>query len=361
MTDSTEDLSDALTANYLLASVYIRTWGAEKGDADVARETEAQKGAAQGSTTVKKSLLHANDKELKHARGAYLKLRTYFYDATVPWSINRGQKGDGLIGVGDAMKFMTHFANLKRDAEQAREDFLAVYHARAASARIALGGLHKASDYPSVQEVRDAFGASMTLRPLPAVQDFTRVNVPARLAEGLQQRYALQAQAQVDNAVTDVRDRLSTELARMHERLSKVANGEEKTRLYGTVISNMQDLVGIAKSMAPVSPELGVIAKRIEADLLQHKIEAFKGNAALSRSVAGKADAIHKALTTTTTTTATAFTESGEVGEAREANSSTGTASPEPIGDADEPVAITSAAPEYKEEQLEIPDFEELI
>lgn len=356
MSEVNQDLSDVLTANYLIASIHVRTWSARKTDKDAGDELTASKGAASDAASVIKSLLVGNDKELKDAKSAYNRLRTFFYAATLPWGSADAGRGDGMIGVQDSFKFMAEFARLKAEAEVARDALVAMLDvnrpALIASARQRLGSLYKDTDYPSADEVKGMFGASMTIRPMPATSDFSRAAIPAALVTGLQKRYERQAASQVDNAVVDLRDRLTGALERMHAQLSKVVNGESP-RLFKSLLTNLEQMTGLAESLAPVSPELGALASKIKSELLAHEIDAFKDNVTLSRSVASKASTII-----------------AELGLPMSAREPTMTAHPDPAASeaADEMMAaageilrIVDTKQDMDLDQIELPDIEDLL
>jgi len=292
MSETEEKLSDVLSANYMLASLTIRAWSAKVTDKGATSELLASKGATSNAATVIKSLLAGNDKELKDCIAAYSRIRTWFYANSLPWTTADGQqRGDRLVGTTQAMKFLRDFANLKTEAEKSRAHFLAAYQAATANASGSLGSLYNVTEYPTVQEITYRFGAVLDIVPMPAVNDFDRISIPGAMAQGLKNKYESRAARQVEVAMTDVQVRLLEELERMALQLGKVATGE-KARLFKSLVGNMRTIADLAKSMAPVAPELGSLAKRVEEELLVHEVSAYRDNAALSRVVAGKASAI---------------------------------------------------------------------
>jgi hypothetical protein len=356
-----QDLSDALTSNYLLVSVGVGMWSAKRTDKEAGEELTQSKGANAQSATVIKKLMADNDREFNDTRAAYTKLRTFFYARTIPWA---GSKSDGLIGVGDAMAFMAEFATMKTEAEKARDVLVHVFEqqrpALMAALQTQLGGLFNPADYPTADAMKHMWSASLQIRPLPAVSDFSRVNVPAALVKGLQGLYQRQATSAVDSAVADVRERLVKALERMVTQLSKVAQSE-KTRLYETMLSSLDVLCRLAESLAPVDATLDTLAKRIRTELLQFEIEQFKGNASLSRSVAEKAAAIAEEITGTQTL---AY-DSPAVPPARQHRAQVDKQPIATVDTAAHPSARDSGAQMGKEEQeefeLELPDIEDLL
>jgi hypothetical protein len=290
-------LSDVLASNFLLVDLNLRTWGAAKTDAVASDDLTHGHGASKGSAVVVKKLLSGNDKELKELQASYNKIRTWFYDNTLPWTSNTegNRRGKRLMGSKESMTLLGDFAKLKREAEIALKVFTQVYPQLCQNAAAALGTLFNLDDYPTPAKVMTMFGAFLAVSPVPAQTDFTRVSLPAAITTGLQTLYERQAKQQVTNALGDFKERLGDELLRLHGQLSKVAAGE-KTRLYKTLLSNLQGLVRLGHSLAPIDAGLTELAKRIQDELLQHEVEEFKENVHLSRTIAERAEALRNDL-----------------------------------------------------------------
>jgi len=139
-----------------------------------------------------------------------------------------------------------------------------------------LGALADSTDYPSAAQLPSMFSVSVDLKPIPAISDYKRLSVPAELQEALGERHQVAAQVQVQNAMNDLRDRFIEELTRIDRQMSKVANGE-KTRLYDSLVTNMQLLVDMAGSMNLTgNPKLQELVARIEQKILAKPVQAYK-------------------------------------------------------------------------------------
>jgi hypothetical protein len=291
----TNELSDVLSSNYMLASLTVRKWSARKKDNEATEELLTIKGATHNAASVIKSLLAGNDRELRDTHAAYDRIRTWFYANSLPWTTQEGQRGDRVVGTQQAMTFLRDFARLKTEAEKARDSFLDVYDLAVANASVSMGGLYNTLNYPNKESVREMFGATLDIMPMPAVTDFDRVTIPGAMAQGLKGKYETRAKKQVECAISDLQTRVIEELGRMASQLGKVAAGE-KARLFKSLTGNMQTLANLARSMGPLSADLVVLADRLEAELLQHEVGAFKDNAALANKVATAAATIRDEL-----------------------------------------------------------------
>ena len=293
--DEKVNVSEALASNFMLAKLHVRIWSGRKTDKNASAELLADKGAVANAAAVVKNLFAGKDGSLKDTHAAYTRIRTWFYEHTVPWTTNNvgAMKGDRLIATVDSINFLGEFSKLKKDAEAVKQEFLNEYDQLVQDVSQGLGQLYDATQYPSKAEVATLFGAEMSLQPLPETTDFNRLtNVPASLVTGLSDLYERNMEAQMNNALSDVQKRLLGELERMDTQLSKVAKGE-KTRLFKSMATNLKHLVGLARSMNFTNnAEITAIADGIEEHLLAYEVDAYKDNASLARQVAERARSI---------------------------------------------------------------------
>lgn len=290
MTDKSE-ISEVLSSNYMLATLTVRSWSGHKKDNEATAELLQSHGATANAASVVKSLLAGNDKELQDTRAAYSRIRTWFYANSLPWTSGDGQRGSRLVGTTQAMTFLRDFANLKNDAEKARDDFLAVYDDAVKNSAATLGSLYDPSQYPTKDQVRYLFGATLDILPLPDVADFDRVSIPGPMATGLKRKYELQAAQHAENALAEMQERLLEQLDRMATQLTKVAKSE-KVRLRKSLMTSLRTVADLARSMAPLAPNMEQVAARIEDELLNHELGDYKNSITLAEKGAEAARSI---------------------------------------------------------------------
>jgi len=284
------NIGEVLANNYMLAKLNVRIWSGRKTDKAASAELLADKGAVANAAAVVKQLLAGNDAKLKETAAAYTRIRSFFYEATVPWTTASvgAMKGDRLISTAESINFLGDFAKLKNEASVILNEFLQEYDSAVQASAVSLGALYDPSQYPHKAEIATLFGAEMSLNPLPEATDFDRLtNIPAKMAEGLKGLYERNMEAQMENALSDVQKRLLAELERMDTQLSKVAKGE-KTRLFKSMVGNLKHLTGMTRSLNFANnPEIDGIADTIEQHLLAYEVDSYKDNAALARASAG--------------------------------------------------------------------------
>jgi hypothetical protein len=275
---SNADLNEALSSNYLLCELQIRSWSGKATDQDATAEVIQNKQAAKDAGAFTKNLMASAGIELKAIQQKGASLRHFVYSKTLPWSASGDgvKRGARLLASSAAMDFLQEFRGYKQEYDEAVKALIAVWDLRVGQAMQNLGQLACATDYPALNDLPKKFAISIDMEPIPAMSDFTRLNVPAPLATALGNRHAAIAQQQVQNAMNEMRDRMMEELQRIDTQMSKHAAGE-KTRLYDSLITNMQGLVQMAKNMNLTNnPKLTELAEKIELRLLAHPVQVYK-------------------------------------------------------------------------------------
>lgn len=293
MHDNTQ-LNDALASNYMLVDISFRAWGGERINQQVSDEVVSAKHATADAGKFRMKLMASADTELKAVKAQIVALRTFVYSRTLPWSLNRegAKKGSRLISTADAMQFLSDTAKMKRGFDEAVLDLQSVWDERVAQALANLGAMADPNIYPPASDVPNMFAVTIELRPMPTVGDFTRLAVPAALAEALGNRLADQTRTQVENAMTDLRDRLTDEIQRMCTQLAKAGQGE-KTKLYESMLTNTSGLCQLARSMNLTGSEkFGALIDKIEQDLLRYPIETLREDKATAAHVATQAQQV---------------------------------------------------------------------
>jgi hypothetical protein len=285
MTDSTQ-LNDALAANYLLVDLDLHSWSGNKTDREASSEIIAAKGATRDSGKFVKFLLAGADAELQAVQRAGTALKTFVKQNTVAF-----QGSYRLLLATKAIAFLADLNALKTEYDAAVLTLESVWDQRVVQAKSNLGGL-AADEYPRADQVRKLYGMNIDVRPVPSESDFSRINLPAELIAALGQRHATQLETQMASVYGDLKVGLLKELQRMAQQLGKAGRGE-KTKLYDTLVTNMQRQVTMLRDMnAAGKPEINALADKIEQELLAQPVEAFRNSQAAAALVAQKAEAI---------------------------------------------------------------------
>jgi molybdopterin converting factor small subunit len=215
-------------------------------------------------------------------------IRDYVYGSTLPWSNNLdgAKRGSRLADARTMMDFLKELNHRVQEHNAAVVVLQSVWDKRIQEALANLGGLGDPSKYPTAAEIPNKFSVAVDVRPVPSMYDFKRVGIPAELADALGQRQAEQDAILAQNALDDLKKRILEELQRMSKQLGKASRGE-KTRLYDSLVTNLQGLVSLARSMnMRNNPELTALADRIEGELLKYPVDVYREDTHRAASVA---------------------------------------------------------------------------
>lgn len=290
MTEQT-DLQGSLQSNYLLIDIQIRSWSGKRTDATASRELLEAKHSTKDGGVFVKNLLASADTELGVIHKQAAALRHFVYSKTLPWTstASGAQRGERLIASAQAMEFLQELKGKKVEHTAAVRALVDVWPERVQQAVTNLGSLGDSMEYPTAEQIPDLFSIHVDMKPIPAMADFERLNIPVSLAKGLGQLHEQAAQASVRNAMNEMRDRMLLELERINAQMTKHANGE-KTRLYDSLIGNMKGLVQMARNMNLTNnPKLAELADRIELKLLAQPLEVYKNDMAKAAVMADDA------------------------------------------------------------------------
>jgi hypothetical protein len=290
MLDTTQ-LNEALSANYLLVDLEVRSWSAKRTDKDATNEVINNHQATKDSGKFVKYLFAGADAELTEVNKRAQVIRQFVYTNTLPWSgnVEGAKRGPRLLPATRSIEFLRELNEVKREYDNAVAALAAVWDQRKATAMAALNTLAKSEDYPDAQSIVGLFGVSVNLLPVPSQSDFSRVNVPSALATALGERHAQAAQVHVEVAMGELKERVLKCIQTMATQLNKAGQGE-KTRLYDSLVTNLQSMTGLMRSMNVTNnTAITALADRIEQELLAQPVEVFRNSKEKAQEVGAKA------------------------------------------------------------------------
>ena len=194
------DVTEAVRSTAILADLSISMWSAQRTDAKVSQEVKVNAGAVGNTGRYVKHLLAGADASLNATRSAYSAARAAHYALTLPWTSNPNAErvaGPRLLPNLLFERYITEMSALKKVAREKRDEFLLEYPQLIEQAQANLGGLAKADDYPSVDEIRRLFKLEFDFHPIPDRGGFA--NLPGDALEALgkqlhaKQRTAIEA------------------------------------------------------------------------------------------------------------------------------------------------------------------------
>ena len=274
----------------MLVEFNASVWTARKLDKTTTNEVVASKNAgAKDAARVNKHLL-AGRTELDVIQQAVSRARQFVYDNTAPWS----DSGLRLLPTINFMKFTERMNDFEEEMETLVKAFVVIYPTLITAQALALGDMFKRDDYPSANEMMTKFSFRVNYMPVPSSGDF-RVDVGNQAQAELKARLESLTQERIDSAMADVRERLSTHLKRMSDRLTTdYVGGEAKQRrFHDTLVDGALELCDLTKALNVTNDvALETARSQLEQLLVGVTPTDLRKNEAIRQDVKRNVDAI---------------------------------------------------------------------
>ena len=274
----------------MLVEFNASVWTARKLDKTTTNEVVASKNAgAKDAARVNKHLL-AGRTELDIIQQAVGRARQFVYDNTAPWS----DSGLRLLPTINFMKFTERMNDFEEEMEALVKAFVVIYPTLITAQALALGDMFKRDDYPSANEMMTKFSFRVNYMPVPSSGDF-RVDVGNQAQAELKARLESLTQERIDSAMADVRERLSTHLKRMSDRLTTdYVGGEAKQRrFHDTLVDGALELCDLTKALNVTNDTtLETARSQLEQLLVGVTPADLRKNEAIRQDVKKNVDAI---------------------------------------------------------------------
>ena len=274
----------------MLVEFNASVWTARKLDKTTTNEVVASKNAgAKDAARVNKHLL-AGRTELDIIQQAVGRARQFVYDNTAPWS----DSGLRLLPTINFMKFTERMNDFEEEMETLVKAFVVIYPTLITAQALALGDMFKRDDYPSANEMMTKFSFRVNYMPVPSSGDF-RVDVGNQAQAELKARLESLTQERIDSAMADVRERLSTHLKRMSDRLTTdYIGGEAKQRrFHDTLVDGALELCDLTKALNVTNDvALETARSQLEQLLVGVTPTDLRKNEAIRQDVKRNVDAI---------------------------------------------------------------------
>ena len=274
----------------MLVEFNASVWTARKLDKTTTDEVVAHKNAtAKDAARVNKHLL-AGRTELDVITQAVGRARAYVYDHTLPWS----DSGLRLLPTKNFMAFTERMHEFNDEIEALVKSFVTIYPTLITAQAMALGDMFRRDDYPTANEIMTKFAFRVNYMPVPVAGDF-RVDVGNEAQAELKQKLDELAEERINNAMRDIRERLSTHLKRMSDRLTTdYVQGEAKQRrFHDSLVDGALELCDLTKALNVVGDAtLEDARKELEGLLVGVTAQELRKNEAVRQDTKKAVDAI---------------------------------------------------------------------
>lgn len=242
---SSQDM--ALAEMYAAVKLSFTWWGTKRSLSDQqTEEASKQFGAKSEFVAAQKRLVNTKHENYRKVSGCRSAAREYWHSHTLPYP----EVGIRLIKRTDIMRFDTEMARQQANLGAAVEELSVAYDDLVLEARVNLGKLFRASDYPAT--IADQFSLTwdyIEVRPPNYLKDAS----PAIYEEAVKRVEARFNQA-VDMAEQAFIDEFGTMVHRLSDRMAPDADGKQKV-FRDSVVTNLTEFFGRFKEMNVGSSE----------------------------------------------------------------------------------------------------------
>ena len=151
----------SISSSALLVELNISVWPASKLDREITDKVNSDASAVRGASQTKKNLF-AGTSLRKDISDFAARVRLYHNKHTLPWA----DKGERMLPTALFMDYKQTMNGYERTFNMLCDNFFDEYETLVEEAKVNLGSLYKAEDYPPLEEVRKKFSFRRSVKPL---------------------------------------------------------------------------------------------------------------------------------------------------------------------------------------------------
>jgi len=288
---SPKKIASPLSRKATLVAVDISQWTARKLDKRVTDKINREHNAADDAGRYHKLLIEA--KRLEAINSIVAKARRLHYTMTKPWC----DEGVRILPNTLHEKFATEFRKLKREFEEAADDFCREYPTFVQERKRALNGLFNANDYPSVASIRSKFKLATKTFPVPEANDFRSDVLDADTIDDIKRELVETNDAVQTDALRHTAKQIAEVVGHMAEKLADYKKPGKKARSFFSysLVDNVRELAELLPAFnLNNDPALDAIAERMKKELCAEDADKLRHDDKVRESVQKSADDILK-------------------------------------------------------------------
>jgi hypothetical protein len=289
-----KQIASPLSRKATLVSVVISQWTARKLDKRVTDEVNRSHGASDDAGRYNKLLIEAQ--RLAKINSLVSQARDLHHRLTKPWC----DAGLRILPNKLHAQFADEFRKLKRDFNQAADEFARDYPTFVAERKRALNGLFNAADYPDPKEIRSKFQLDTKTFPVPDAGDFRSDILDEDTLEDIKRDLIETSDQVLLDATKDTARQIVEVVGHMAEKLAGYKNetgatGKKTTFFTDSLVGNVRELAKLLPSFNfNDDPALDQIIDRIQRELCAEDAATLRENDNARAAVQKSADDILK-------------------------------------------------------------------
>lgn len=276
----------SISSSAMLVDLSISSWTARKLDKNVTNEVNTSKRASQQASRVNKNLLPGVEQLDDIVRHAAM-VRNWVSARTLPWS----DYGPRLITTDKFFEFKQELDEYERQLHEKVQAFLGVYPTLISMQAFKLGEMFDREEYPDVDEIESKFRFNVAYLPIPETGDF-RVDIGHEDMEELRAQYEREYEQRLENAMSDVRERILESLRHLSERFTDKEDGERK-RFRNNILDNFAETIAAVRELN-LTKDAAIEAMAIEAEeaIRGVDVDSLKESKAVRDDVRARVDSV---------------------------------------------------------------------
>lgn len=277
----------SITSSSVLVELNIRVWQANKVDQDESAKLIYNNAAVKSAAQVRKNLM-AGTALRKDIANFAAQARLFHKERSLPWA----DRGSRLLPTSLFLDYKKDMNAMQTQFYAMVDNFVDKYPILVQTAQSNMGSLFKPEDYPSVDEVRNAFEFKLTFTPVPSAGDF-RLDVSAAELAELSEQYEASFSARLAEAMREPWEKLHQELLNMSDKLTD-QEGKDK-RYHDALVDNAVSLCGMLTHLNLANdPKLEAARQQLEAALVGANMDMIRESATTRANMKDKVDSILK-------------------------------------------------------------------
>jgi len=283
-----------ITQRAMLVSLNIKNWSANRKDPKVTKEVAEKHNADADAGNYTKRLL--GKAALAEVREIASAARQEHYAQSLPWS----DAGMRILPASNYFHYTDILTTWEEKYWRGVDGFILLYPTYRDQRKLSLGDMWNEDEYPPVSEVRDSFGWTRNIMPMPNEQDF-RVELSQADVTRIQEDIRSRVLKEVQSASQELWMRLSESVEHMVERLTKYdqlgKDGQIVHSFRESMLTNMAGVIDLLPRLnVSGDDELDKIAKRMKTKLLKYDTDDLRKDQAVRQQVAADASEILDAM-----------------------------------------------------------------
>lgn len=286
-----------LSERTMLVSLHIGTYSGMMFDKEATEGFNESMGAdAKKAGRYNKRLI--NSDFLKDVGAAHNAARKIHRLLTLPWD----DDGTRILTTKGYMNYTKMLKDCRIKSEDEVKAFLTRMPDAINEAKVRLGDLFNADDYPDGATLAEKFSFDVEIKPMPESGDF-RAQLSDDAVKAVVKDIERRSNKRIQAAMRDVFGRVADLVRRMSERLRAYqptkAGEDGKKRSSGvfrdSVVYDIHEMVEMLPSLNVTDdPRIDELVKQLASELVEHSPEILRVDAKARQQTISKADAILK-------------------------------------------------------------------